>query len=302
MSDFFTSLVDRALDRTPVLERRQPTLFEPKDDIRRGKRTKLEESSPLEEEEILTEGRPSLAERKYAVDSSLRLPQQPLRREQTESQPVEVGPVSRAPRHDSPASPRDRITARVEPVDIATRKEAAKEVTPQESSRELQPRTKEPEQIATAPVRSVETIVERRVEREIIKEHSTDEPAIKEVHTLTQVNEQSKPSREKDSTQPKQPLREEVKQLTPSIERRTSERSIGQKPSPPQNQPKVTRAVPRAEAKDSSEQTTAPVIHVTIGRVEVRATPPATKKPRAAQSAGPKMSLEDYLRARVEGK
>jgi hypothetical protein len=40
-----------------------------------------------------------------------------------------------------------------------------------------------------------------------------------------------------------------------------------------------------------------PTIHVTIGRIEVRATPPPTTAKRASQPA-PKMSLEEYLRSR----
>ena len=301
MTDFFTSLVDRALDRTPVLERRQPPLFEPVADTPIGKRAGLEDESPLEEEEILRENKPGRAERKYSVN---RLPQEPQQREQVESQPVEAGPVSRAHNHDNPVSPHDRVTARVEPVVTTTKNESVKEVSSEEPARESRTRiAAEPEQrAAVTPVRSIETIVERRVEREIIKAHSADQPVVKEVHTVTQTNEQSKPSRKNDGEQSRQSQKAEVKQLTPPIERRTNEPSIRQKPVPSGNQPAIKRAAARADAKDSSKQATAPVIHVTIGRVEVRATPPPANKSRVAQRAGPKLSLEDYLRARGEGK
>jgi hypothetical protein len=45
----------------------------------------------------------------------------------------------------------------------------------------------------------------------------------------------------------------------------------------------------------------APTIHVTIGRVEVRATAPATPTPRKTIAQPPVMSLEDYLRQRDGG-
>ena len=43
-----------------------------------------------------------------------------------------------------------------------------------------------------------------------------------------------------------------------------------------------------------------PTIHVTIGRIEVRATPPAAP-PRKTTAQPPVMSLEDYMRQRAEG-
>jgi hypothetical protein len=45
-----------------------------------------------------------------------------------------------------------------------------------------------------------------------------------------------------------------------------------------------------------------PVIHVTIGRIEVRAARQAKPKPRPARAAAaPRLSLDDYQRRRREG-
>lgn len=55
---------------------------------------------------------------------------------------------------------------------------------------------------------------------------------------------------------------------------------------------------PAASAKPSA----APTIQVTIGRIEVRATPPAPATPRKAPSKPAAMSLEDYLKQRSEGR
>jgi hypothetical protein len=45
----------------------------------------------------------------------------------------------------------------------------------------------------------------------------------------------------------------------------------------------------------------APIIQVTIGRIEVRATPPSAQPARAARAGGPAMSLDEYLRTRNGG-
>jgi hypothetical protein len=47
--------------------------------------------------------------------------------------------------------------------------------------------------------------------------------------------------------------------------------------------------------------TSAPIVHVTIGRVEVRAVQPPAPAPKPAKSAPAKLSLEDYLRERERG-
>ncbi len=45
----------------------------------------------------------------------------------------------------------------------------------------------------------------------------------------------------------------------------------------------------------------APTIQVTIGRIEVRATPPPTARPQTQRSAPSVMSLEEYLNQRAKG-
>lgn len=55
------------------------------------------------------------------------------------------------------------------------------------------------------------------------------------------------------------------------------------------------RPTPEPEARSE------PTVQVTIGRIEVRATPAATKPPKKQASTAPLMSLEDYLRQRNRG-
>jgi hypothetical protein len=50
---------------------------------------------------------------------------------------------------------------------------------------------------------------------------------------------------------------------------------------------------------ESSEQP--PIVRVTIGRIDVRATPPAVPSRKASTHSGPKLTLDAYLKSRREG-
>ncbi|MGH9881330.1 MAG: hypothetical protein ACRD6N_07830, partial [Pyrinomonadaceae bacterium] len=106
MTDLIASLVDRALDRTPVLQRRQPTLFEPSADAVFSEQSKPENRAPLEEKEIAVESRTSHEEQKPVVNNSSHLPQPSLHREEPEH-PVETRPARRRRIHHNPAPQND---------------------------------------------------------------------------------------------------------------------------------------------------------------------------------------------------
>jgi hypothetical protein len=69
--------------------------------------------------------------------------------------------------------------------------------------------------------------------------------------------------------------------------------------TPPRLRPHIEPALPIP--KPVSKPTPAPTIEVTIGRVEVRATPPMTPKPKKQPAQPLVMSLDEYLRQRVNG-
>jgi len=77
-------------------------------------------------------------------------------------------------------------------------------------------------------------------------------------------------------------------------------------PAPVVARPQVTH-VPRAEpaappaTKEAPAPEAAPTIQVTIGRVEVRATPPPAPAPQRPRAKPPVMSLDEYLRQRNRG-
>lgn len=302
MTDLFARLVDRALDRTPVLQRRQPTLFEPVAATAFSEQSQPETGASLEEKETVTESTLHSDEQKRFVNNVARRPQLSSPGEEPQSQAVETQSARRRRIHDaSPEPQNDQDNASTET--LASVKETTKTISREGlPSRESKPTAlAKPQEISIEPARLIETIVERKVDREIIKEHSTDNPAIKKSDTVAQLDSQPKPSPDHDKPQPQQPLKAEVKRLTRPKEQNTIRPLVQEKPSPRRDPAPIVRPQSRAESKEPSKQPTPPIIHVTIGRIEVRATPPATARPRVAHPIGPKMSLEDYLRSRGKG-
>lgn len=90
----------------------------------------------------------------------------------------------------------------------------------------------------------------------------------------------------------------------PRSERPPVETAPAMTQSPIVAEPHVTHYVepatrPRAELAAAPEA--APTIRVTIGRVDVRATPPPAPTPKVQRPKAPVMSLDEYLRERAEG-
>lgn len=297
MTDLFASLVDRALERMPVLQRRQPTLFEPVAVAAFTEKSKAGNVPTLDEQEMLVESSPRAQEPTNFNRNTA--PQPSSRLEEPEAETIE------APR----AGPRrvlenrnlqtDQDIDRIQPAALPSVKEQA--IRPNAPPNHEEPvRTAKREQPTITPLREIETIVERRVEREIVKEHSTDKPATKEVQTLAQPESQPKPVRVNNEAQPNQPSKTEVKQATPK-EPTILKPSIQKKPAPPAGAPRIIQATSRFKPNDNTQAPAMPIINVTIGRVEVRATSQTPPKPQRVQPAGPKTSLEDYLRSRGKG-
>jgi len=74
-------------------------------------------------------------------------------------------------------------------------------------------------------------------------------------------------------------------------------------PAPPVARPQVRAAPPAAAPTGVPPDAAPPTIHVTIGRIEIKATPPATvARPRSvAPAPAPALSLDSYLRGRSGG-
>ena len=297
MTDLFASLVDRALDRMPVLQRRQPTLFEPVATAAFSEKSKPGNVSTLDEQEMLVESSPRAQEQRHFNRNTA--PQPSSRLEESETETIEA-PRARPRRvHESRQPQTDQDNDRSQPAALSSVKEQA--IRPQAPpSHEGPVEVAKHKDLAIMPPREIETIVERRVEREIVKEHSTDKPAIKEVQTLSAPQSQSKPVRANHDVEPSQPSKAESKPVTPK-EQTILKPSIQNKPAPPTPTPRIVQAASRFKPNDNTPAPATPIINVTIGRVEVRATSQTPPKPQRVQPAGPKTSLEDYLRSRGKG-
>jgi len=65
---------------------------------------------------------------------------------------------------------------------------------------------------------------------------------------------------------------------------------------------KTTREIERAVELPNEPRTEAPIVRVTIGRIEVRAVPaPATPARKPSRASEPKLTLDAYLKSRKEG-
>jgi len=66
-------------------------------------------------------------------------------------------------------------------------------------------------------------------------------------------------------------------------------------------QPRVERVEREPVLVPRDEPTPEPVIHVTIGRIEVRATPASKPRVRERPATSPAVDLDEYLRQRARG-
>jgi hypothetical protein len=80
------------------------------------------------------------------------------------------------------------------------------------------------------------------------------------------------------------------------------DRRLSKGEAPPLLRPRVTLAEPApSPLRREASVAPAPTIHVSIGRIEVRATPAAKGPVRETAAARPAVDLETYLRQRSKG-
>jgi hypothetical protein len=263
MADFLSHLLDRALGQASVLERRRPSMFEsPAPDIPLGPDIRPVES--------VAPDRPA------TLQPAASQPAVQTIREIWEPAPATiVAPATWI------AAPNPQITVPPQPQRIKSTRIV---------ERELLPGT-----VTIDRTREIETIVERRMQ--------TILPAV----TLTPA-----PTDVPETAETPQPLIPEAASRTPSgVESRT----IVMHPqlpvpstiathTPALPVPIATRpAAPRKEApleRPRPPEAPAP-IHISIGRIEVRAAQPVAATARRARSFAPKLSLDDYLLSRHGG-
>jgi hypothetical protein len=287
MSDFLVSLIARAENRAPVLQRRQRALFEAGSisndlpvasdvavDSDRGVRFEARPSS------VVPEGAHS---RQVPRDSFPAI-------EHSDSH-VDARPVHRVSGRDAdlprPRSSQERRAERPEPI-----------------YRQMVAPTERPtEQTHSIATRVVDAHIDRRrVERTVARVESPHSTVVKRgTERATAAHDEHRRSpRARVESAPAAPMRGarvEAKDQAPPPPRATTV---------PTKRASTTTAVmlARAQSSKSVAPPIAPVpapVHISIGRVEVRATSASQSAVRPAKNAGPRLKLDDYLNDRNRG-
>ena len=158
--------------------------------------------------------------------------------------------------------------------------------------------TQESPQLAKLPTTppiapSLDTIVEAKPGPQIPLEKPADGNPLEEVHLTAEALENTQAS-----------IVNNIVVLRSIAQKQTSEQIDESRLLKPVRQRHQTRQQMQRAARGGSQRTheqldmpAPPTINVTIGRVEVRASAPA-KRAESARAAGPKLSLDEYLRGR----
>jgi hypothetical protein len=278
MNRFLTDLVERAERRTPLLERRPRSLFEPESPA------STPTMQPVEREEF----RLATPAPRVASDEVSRSPQtveEPLEPHRTEY-------VRPAPRPDSPraaqverrddrmpppASPREAPRPARRSPDVARAAEAAAS-----SRREIVPPAPlaSPRAMPTPPSAA-------RPEPAAPRRQATESSASERA---------ASPRRQASAPTRREPL-------VPLTQRKPSTPPVAptmvSRAQPLPKHPAVALARSQTTLVTHREQAAPPPVQITIGRVEVRAAPTGSERtPRDRGPAKPRLSLDEYLRQR----
>lgn len=265
MSDFLERLIDRAMERAPLLERRKPSMFEPAHFSAEG----INEEPAFVESEA---SRSVLTAPPAMTVSALERP------EPREAPPVPLARhgsiASESPHHERSALP---------PLSMPVVPGRAPE------------RIIERHEMQT---REIETVVERAESRVIETREIVREPRIEQrtirVEPVTETPRTVAPPRSDLTIAIPKPASTVIaREIAPA------RATAPQKPSAATaTRGSLRERIPPATPMPEVE---APTVTVTIGRVDIRAGEPARSVPRAAKTLAPQLSLEEYLKSRGGG-
>lgn len=266
MSDFISQLAERALALPPLVRPRLQSIYEP------PAASVLQ--NPLEEHIEVPATPPREIE--SAQEQMLRCPDEQNAAKRA-NEGIDRKPAATQERKINPQPPSEqpvfakqdapRPTPLPDQIESAGEIEPAEPKTPQQRTAQKEDRRLDRVPPAAAKARSVESDLEIRTL-----------PTQKKSIQPQTFSHESKPRVEKQTVQPvvvtvRPAQRPREEQATPTLPLR---------PMPREQRPRAS----------------APTVHVTIGRVEVRAVMPPTATPKIESSAAPKISLEEYLKAR----
>ena len=284
--NLFASLVDRALGRAPVLQRRRPTAFEP---VKHAMVTTRDDAidSLREEQSYVDVDTSSRRETSNVGESRSEL--------SVDSQP-------------KPSVASSRVTPKATDLTIVEEQPAFKTTAPQASDHNVpdlpvqeQNLTQEPQQLSkpsTALVApALETIVETKPETQVVIQKLGDEKPFDEVDLVADAPDDVQASIVnnivvlRSIAQKQNSDQFDESHLVKPVQHRRPTRQQMQRSAREHSQP----------AHETLDTPAPPTINVTIGRVEVRASAPAKRAAESTRQTGPKLSLDEYLRGRSKG-
>ena len=305
MSDFLDHIVSRSLAPTASVQPRLPSLFEAPavkelyevESSGEPSKATSESGQPELGSEPASHLPPNIAERLRNLEEILRSVQRDAREQESHSARTDPGlpirKIVKLPGEPFPPEPSVFIAKppREEPPTVVPKQNERPDIhsddhivfsglTPQQADA-----SRVPDRSTTVPTIATSALGVglRNVERTPV--------------TAPAVNRDAEARQESDES--------ETVPLPPSKTRRassTATKDSDRNPRPIQPLvPSVAKPSPLsseifASAPRNGFRPPAPTIHVTIGRVEVRATPRPSERRQAAPLKGPKLSLEDYLR------
>jgi hypothetical protein len=284
MTDFLTGLLDRALDRAPVMERRRHSLFEPAPENLRLRTPLLPNvwqqsaDEPTREFEIAPTREPA----GWRVPAPSRTGARGKDAPNVHSESLETQPASK------PA-----IAAVPDVSAIRELNRPAETKTPERESPIVGKPLPAPRRAEIVEKRLVEDS-RRALPANHTKQHESGPTAANSLIRTKIETVSARPGADSESPRETRKLATETsRQPQPS-----SAPAAKVVPQPLFAAPRGSRSL-RAPAVTIRETHSAPpAVRVTIGRIEVRATSPAAAPGRAARNVTPKLNLQDYLRSR----
>lgn len=299
MPDFFTRLAERTLGLVNAIQPVVPSLFAPGAPLIDGQAEAKQELTI--EEQVAPPGSTVPPE----IDAPVEPRQSPIQQVAPRSviSPPDAQPAPTVERA-RPSQPQDEPAARSEPSKAALPTEsspvieqlsAAPPTNPMRQPSERSERAKPAARRAEAA--QIVNTSEAAPSSESIAQRPTIDPQPASTAPRARSQVTAQPFDRGSSARSTVPVPVADERQTPTIERRTSP-TRAERPALVGREPTIPLLPPTPRVPEPPTAQPAPQIHVSIGRIEVRAvTPPPAAAPQPKPAPTPRMSLDEYLRS-----
>ena len=306
--DFFAGLLDRSQDQATVLQRRQPSRFEPHDWEANPDTGFEEESFPAVEPPMANPQPPSQTGAAPLAPAPVRWADRVVSRAGAASEPPLLQPPWDDSAGEAHALALDRLGGEVAGLSRAVRRLEqqpwpGQPTAPREDAESFPPPEKETivhhPAVQGPPLAPAAPLAPRRSET-VVTRDAEPSPGARQ----TRREEAKEPLRQQRGVADRLPPEPLVRKAA-RAERAPREAVIvprGAVQSMPATPPGPSASRRENRATGSAPTPVPPTtVHVSIGRIEIRATPTASKPARSQAPAGPRLSLDDYLKTRNGG-